>query len=92
MDQNQITIARNYLAGYNGRLTLDTLPVRSAVQLQTLVEEDPRVPEYVPDSANTATSMESSSSSRIRRCTNVTAADGAPLESWSSAHAYAVAA
>lgn len=57
MDQNQITIARNYLAGYNGRLTLDTLPVRSAVQLQTLVEEDPRLPEYVPDSANTATSM-----------------------------------
>jgi alkaline phosphatase len=57
MDQHQITIARNYLVGYEGRLTLDTLPERSSVQTQTLAEEDPRVPEYVPDSANTATSM-----------------------------------
>jgi alkaline phosphatase len=57
MDQHQITIARNYLVGFDGRLTLDTLPERSSVQTQTLAEEDPRVPEYVPDSANTATSM-----------------------------------
>jgi alkaline phosphatase len=57
MDQHQITIARDYLAGYDGRLTLDTLPVRSSVQIQTLAEEDPRLPEYVADSANTATSM-----------------------------------
>ena len=57
MDQHQITIARNYLVGYDGQLTLDTLPVRSGVQLQTVAEEDPRLPEYVPDSANTATSM-----------------------------------
>ncbi len=59
MDQNQITIARNYLVGMGGRLTLDTMPVRSSVQTQTVVEEDPRIPEYVPDSANTATSMAS---------------------------------
>jgi alkaline phosphatase len=57
MDQHQITIARNYLVGYEGRLTLDTLPERSSVQTQTLAEENPSVPEYVPDSANTATSM-----------------------------------
>ncbi len=57
MDQNQITIARNYLVGYDGRLTLDTLPERSSVQTQTVAEEDPSLPEYVPDSANTATSM-----------------------------------
>jgi alkaline phosphatase len=59
MDQNQITIARNYLVGYQGRLTLDTMPLRSSVQTQTVVEEDPLMPEYVPDSANTATSMAS---------------------------------
>jgi alkaline phosphatase len=59
MDQHQITIARNYLAGYDGRLTLDTLPVRSSVQIQTVLEEDPSKPEYVADSANTATSMAS---------------------------------
>ena len=57
MDQHQITIARNYLAGYRGRLTLDTLPVRSNVQIQTVAEENPSLPEYVADSANTATSM-----------------------------------
>lgn len=57
MDQNQITIARNYLVGLNGRLTLDTMPFRGAVQVQTVAEEDASVPEYVADSANTATSM-----------------------------------
>lgn len=57
MDQNQITIARNYLVGLNGRLTLDTMPVRSAAQVQTVTEHDPSLPEYVADSANTATSM-----------------------------------
>jgi alkaline phosphatase len=59
MDQHQITIARNYLAGFDGRLTLDTLPTRSSVQIQTVLEEDPSVPEYVADSANTATSLAS---------------------------------
>jgi len=59
MDDHQITIARDYLVGYDGRLTLDDMPTRSAVQVQTVAEEDPSVPEYVPDSANTATSMAS---------------------------------
>lgn len=59
MDQNQITIARNYLVGMNGRLTLDTMPVRSAAQVQTVTEDDPSLPDYVADSANTATSMAS---------------------------------
>ena len=57
MDQHQITIARDYIAGYDGRLTLDTLSVRSSVQIQTVAEENPSMPEYVADSANTATSM-----------------------------------
>ena len=57
MDDHQITIARHYLAGEAGRLTLDGMPQRSQVRIQTVAEEDPRLPEYVPDSANTATSM-----------------------------------
>jgi alkaline phosphatase len=57
MDDQQITIARNYLVGQSGRLTLDGMPQRAAVQVQTISEETPHVPEYVPDSANTATSM-----------------------------------
>ena len=57
MDDHQIAIARHYLVGEAGRLTLDGMPERSQVRIQTVAEEDPRLPEYVPDSANTATSM-----------------------------------
>ena len=57
MDDHQITIARNYLVGARGRLSLDTLPVRAVVQVLTVSEEDPEKPVYVADSANSATSM-----------------------------------
>lgn len=57
MDDQQITIARNYLVGYDGRLTLDDMPWRSSVQVQTVTENDPKTPVYVGDSANSATSM-----------------------------------
>lgn len=57
MDDHQITIARNYLVGAQGRLTLDSLPVRSVVQVLTVLEEDPEKSVYVADSANSATSM-----------------------------------
>jgi alkaline phosphatase len=59
MDDQQITIARNYLVGHNGRLTLDDLPVRSAVQVQTVSEDRPSQPVYVADSANSATAIAS---------------------------------
>ncbi|MEE3326931.1 MAG: alkaline phosphatase [Myxococcota bacterium] len=57
MDDHQITIARNYLVGAQGRLSLDSLPVRSVVQVLTVSEEDPEKSIYVADSANSATSM-----------------------------------
>jgi len=57
MDDHQITIARNYLVGARGRLSLDALPVRSVVQVLTVSEEEPETPLYVADSANSATSM-----------------------------------
>ena len=57
MDDQQITIARNYLVGSGGRLTLDELPFRGSAQVQTVDEDDPRQPVYVADSANTATTM-----------------------------------
>ena len=57
MDDHQITIARNYLVGAQGRLGLDALPIRSVVQVLTVSEEDPEKPMYVADSANSATSM-----------------------------------
>ncbi len=55
MDDVQITIARNYLLGAEGRLLMDELPVRSAAQVLTVDERGRRI--YVADSANTATSI-----------------------------------
>jgi alkaline phosphatase len=57
MDDQQITIARHYLVGEAGALALDGMPQRSAVRMQTVDEANPSKPDYVPDSANTATSM-----------------------------------
>jgi alkaline phosphatase len=57
MDDQQITIARNYLRGAGGRLAIDRLPIRSAVQVLTVDESNPEKPVYVADSANSATAM-----------------------------------
>lgn len=57
MDEQQITIARNYLQGATGKLTLDKLPLRSASQVLTIEDKVGGRPVYVADSANTATSM-----------------------------------
>jgi len=55
MDDQQVTIARNYLVGATGRLTLDTMPLRAVSQVLTVSEEGEVI--YVADSANSATAM-----------------------------------
>jgi alkaline phosphatase len=57
MDEQQITIARNYLVGASGRLLLDQMPLRSNSQVLTVQDREDATPVYVADSANTATSM-----------------------------------
>lgn len=57
MDDQQITIGRNYLVGQNGRLVVDDLTYRGSIQVQTVAEHDPRVPVYVGDSASGATAI-----------------------------------
>jgi alkaline phosphatase len=57
MDNHQITIARNYLAGSRGKINLDQMALRSSVQVLTVDDKDPSKPIYVADSANSATSM-----------------------------------
>ena len=57
MDDTQITIARNYLVGTQGRLGLDDMPVRGTSQVLTVAEDDPDRPVFVADSANSATSF-----------------------------------
>ena len=48
-------MGRNFLAGHDGQLVIDTLPVRAAVQVQTVGKDTDWV--YVADSANTATTL-----------------------------------
>jgi len=57
MDEQQLTIARNYLLGARGRLLLDELPLRAVSQILTIEDKVGGGPVYVADSANTATSM-----------------------------------
>ncbi|QFU75249.1 alkaline phosphatase [Halioglobus maricola] len=57
MDEQQVTIARNYLKGATGELLLDKMPVRGASQILTVEDKVNGKPLYVADSANTATSM-----------------------------------
>lgn len=54
-DDQHVTMGRNYLAGMSGMLTLDGLPFRGAVQVETLSPSGQ--PLYVADSANTATAI-----------------------------------
>ena len=57
MDDQQITIARNYLVGAQGRLTLDKLSHRGVAQVLTVTDTEPNQVVYVADSANSATAM-----------------------------------
>ncbi|MGH7885101.1 MAG: alkaline phosphatase [Thermodesulfobacteriota bacterium] len=55
MGDSEITIARNYGKGAAGRLTLDQLSFTGAYTTYSVQEDDPSLPDYVPDSAATAT-------------------------------------
>lgn len=57
MDDQQITMARNYLVGSKGRLVMDSMPYRGALQVQTVDENDPGIAVYVGDSASGATAL-----------------------------------
>jgi alkaline phosphatase len=55
MGDSEITSARNYHAGAAGRLALDTLPFTGAYTTYALQEANPTLPDYVTDSAASAT-------------------------------------
>lgn len=67
MDDQQITIARNYLYGAQGKTILDTMPIRSAVQVLTVDNDDPNKARYVADSANSATAMATGTTTSMGR-------------------------
>lgn len=55
MGDSEITLARNYHLGAAGRLALDTLPLTGSYTTYAVQEADPSLPEYVTDSAASAT-------------------------------------
>ncbi len=55
MGDSEITIARNYRLGPNGRLAMDTLPLTGAYTTFALQESNPDVPNFVTDSAASGT-------------------------------------
>jgi alkaline phosphatase len=55
LGNSEITLARNYQVGAAGRLALDTLPLTGECTTYSVQEADPVLPDYVPDSAATAT-------------------------------------
>jgi alkaline phosphatase/streptomycin-6-phosphatase len=55
MGDSEITIARNYFVGANGRLTMDTLPNTGEVTTYAVEETNPKLPNYVTDSAASGT-------------------------------------
>ena len=64
-DDQHVTMGRNYLVGMSGKLTLDAMPYRASVQVETVSEQGQ--PLYVADSANTATSLATGGVTEIGR-------------------------
>jgi alkaline phosphatase len=79
MDEQQVTIARNYLAGAGGELLLDRMPLRGASQILTITDSEDGKPVYVADSANTATSIATGAVTSRGRIATAAGSD-APLE------------
>src|SRR4029078_5149351 len=55
MGDSEITIARNYQVGANGRLWMDSLPLTGEYTTYALREGDPSLIDYVTDSAASGT-------------------------------------
>ena len=54
MGDSEITLARYYARGARGRLALDVLPSKGSLTTFAVHETAPHLPNYVPDSAATA--------------------------------------
>ncbi len=55
MGDSEITSARNYQVGADGRLAMDTLPLTGAYTTYAVQKDKPSIPDYVTDSAASGT-------------------------------------
>src|SRR5262245_55520064 len=71
MGDSEITIARNYQAGANGRLWMDTLPLTGEYTTYALQESNPALIDYVTDSAASGTGWATGSKTSNGRISSV---------------------
>ena len=57
LDDHQLSIGRNYLAGGSGAFSFDEFSSRAAATVSTVQENDPTIPVYVGDSGSGGTAM-----------------------------------
>ena len=75
MADSEITVARNYQVGAAGRLALDTLPSTGAYTTYAVSETNPALPDYVVDSAASATAWSTGRKTSSRRLSTAPATD-----------------
>ena len=75
MGDSEITIARNYSVGAAGRLALDSLPLTGAYTTYSVQESNPKLPDYVPDSAATGTAWATGSKTSNGRISTTAGTD-----------------
>jgi len=75
MGDSEITSARNYHVGAGGRLALDGLPHTGTCTTYSIREDDPNLPEYVVDSAASATAWATGHKTSNRRLSSSAATD-----------------
>jgi len=57
MDEQQITMARNYIYGIDGSFEMEKFGYRGAAKVRAVREDNPAIAEYVGDSASGATAL-----------------------------------
>ncbi|MCX8072253.1 MAG: alkaline phosphatase [Candidatus Binatia bacterium] len=67
MGDAELTAARNYLVGGSGRLKMEQLPVHGRLSTFAVVENNPRLPDYVIDSAASATAWSTGHKTSVGR-------------------------
>jgi alkaline phosphatase len=75
MGDSEITIARNYYYGADGRLWMDTLPATGEYTTYALQEDRPDLPDYVTDSAASGTGWSTGSKTSNGRISTIAGTD-----------------
>ncbi|WP_026543750.1 alkaline phosphatase [Arthrobacter sp. 35/47] len=75
MGDFELSAARNYQYGADGRLKMDAMPDRSTVTTYSVQESDPAAPNYVADSAATSTAWSTGVKTSNGRISTIAGAD-----------------